>query len=60
MTVDQILHYTGASRASFYRWRSERGFPPPISPGNFHAEQVRDWWAANQFDVGRWPLAERT
>ena len=55
MTVNEILALTGASRATFYRWRSRHDFPAPVAIGVFNEAQVRAWWDANQDNVGRWP-----
>jgi len=59
MTVAEILDFTGASRATFYRWRSARGFPAPTGIGHFDKQAVLRWWEANYDQVGRWPINER-
>ncbi len=55
MTVNEILALTGASRATFYRWRSSHDLPAPVAIGVFDEAQVRAWWDAKQDNVGRWP-----
>lgn len=55
MKIDEILQLTGASRATFYRWRANHDFPAPIAIGHFDEAQVRGWWDTNKDNVGRWP-----
>ena len=59
MNVGEILALTGASRSTFYRWRSDRGFPAPIRVGIFDKAAVKGWWNANRDEVGRWPHSQR-
>lgn len=59
MTVEDILILTGASRRTFYRWRSNRGFPSPVGIGRFDETEVKGWWEANRDSVGRWPYPEQ-
>lgn len=59
MNVEEILALTGASRSTFYRWRSDRGFPAPTRIGHFDEAAVKGWWDANRENVGRWPHSER-
>lgn len=55
MNLNDILTLTGASRATLYRWRSERGFPSPDATGRYDEASVKGWWETNRNDVGRWP-----
>lgn len=55
MKIAEVLALTGTSRATFYRWRSHRGFPPPTAIGHFDEAAVRGWWETNRDQVGRWP-----
>lgn len=47
MTVDEILWLTGASRSTFYRWRTLHAFPAPTCVGFFDAVEVKAWLTAN-------------
>ena len=55
MNVEEILTLTGASRSTFYRWRSDRGFPAPVRIGIFDEAAVKGWWDTHRDHVGRWP-----
>ncbi len=52
LTLADVLEYTGASRATIYRWMAEGSFPRPIKIG----ERANRWLSS---DLSAW-LASRS